>query len=228
MTFQDSRDGVRGQWSDKEYNDWDGVGELTSLPDDAFHRNVDKLVLKAGMEHSDVLKTALICPPTIYGTGRGPISGRSRQVYELTKLILTAKYVPIVGEGKARWNHIHIADLSNLYLKLVEAAVAHRSDDGLWGEHAYYLVESGEHLWSDVATKIGKQAEKKGYVPALEKKVLSKDAALDQAGFEAVSWGMNSRGRAERASKLVDWKPSAPSLDDSIEDIVEDEHKRLN
>lgn len=67
LTWEDSEKGNLGEASDKVYNDWDGIGELTSLPDTAFHRNVDKIVLEAGEEHGDVLKTALLCPPTIYG-----------------------------------------------------------------------------------------------------------------------------------------------------------------
>lgn len=56
-----------GTWSEKQYNDLEGVGELTSLPDRAFHRNVDKLVLGVAEEHGDKVKTAIVCPPTIYG-----------------------------------------------------------------------------------------------------------------------------------------------------------------
>ena len=68
MTWEDSKNGCKGQWSDKQYDDWGKVDELTSLPDEAFHRNVDKLVLEAGKKHGEVMKTALLCPPTIYGT----------------------------------------------------------------------------------------------------------------------------------------------------------------
>jgi hypothetical protein len=53
-----------GEWSGREYNDWTAVEDLTGLPDDAFHRNVDKFVLSSG---SDSVKTAILCPPTIYG-----------------------------------------------------------------------------------------------------------------------------------------------------------------
>lgn len=245
LTYKDSEAGCRGQWTDEEYNDWDKVDELTNLPDRAFHRNVDKLVLDAGQKYADVLKVALICPPTIYGmidfctnqnveligdflgTGRGPVSGRSRQVYELAKLILSAQYIPIVGEGKARWNNIHVADLSNVYLLLCEAAVSKRLEADLWGGNVYYLVERDEHLWSDIAVQIGQEVEKKGYGKSLEKKTLSREAALEQAGFEAESWGMNSRGKALRARKVLGWKPSAPSLEESIPEIVQKEYERL-
>lgn len=58
-------DNKLGEWSEREYNDWTAVEDLTGLPEDAFHKNVDDLVLAAG---SDVVKAAILCPPTIYGT----------------------------------------------------------------------------------------------------------------------------------------------------------------
>lgn len=85
---------VAGEPDDKVFNDWDKVDELVNLPAAAFHRNVDEIVLKAGTEHADRVKTAIVCPPTIYGRGRGPISGRGRQVYEFTSFILKEKYSP--------------------------------------------------------------------------------------------------------------------------------------
>lgn len=57
-----------GEGSDKVYDDWDGVDELLHLPAHAFHRNVDEIVLETGAKRGDVVKTALVCPPTIYGT----------------------------------------------------------------------------------------------------------------------------------------------------------------
>jgi hypothetical protein len=58
-------DNKLGEWSEREYNDWNAVQDLTDLPKDAFHKNVDDLVLSSG---SDTVKTAILCPPTIYGT----------------------------------------------------------------------------------------------------------------------------------------------------------------
>lgn len=193
LCFADSRDNFKGlgTWSEKQYNDLDGVDELTNLPDDAFHRNVDKIVLESGAEHSDVLKTCIVCPPTIYGKGRGPVSGQGRQVYELAKLILQKGYVPIIGEGKARWNNVHVEDLSELYLLLAEKAAAKDTSDELWSSKGYLLAENGEHVWSDLARKIGQEATKAGYIPEPKEGSLGKDEAMEQAGFEAVSWGLS-------------------------------------
>jgi hypothetical protein len=121
-----------------------------------------------------------------------------------------------------------VHDLSQLFLLLVEAAAASKTDSELWGAKGYYLAENGEHLWTDLAERIAKEAEKMGYVGSLEKQALSKEKALDQAGFEAVSWGLNSRGKAERAKRLLGWAPSAPSIEAEVPSIIKDEHERLN
>jgi hypothetical protein len=69
ICFEDSDDDFAGlgRWSDKQYNDLSGVEELTNLPDRAFHRDIDKLVLDAAAKYNDAVKTVIVCPPTIYG-----------------------------------------------------------------------------------------------------------------------------------------------------------------
>lgn len=228
LTFADSKAGNVGVYSDKLYNDWDGVKELTSLPDDAFHRNVDIIVLEAGKKHADVLKTAIICPPTIYGKGRGPASTRGRQAYELTKMVLQQKLTPIFGEGKARWFNVHVHDLSDVYVRLVDAIAAKNLSPELWGEKGYILAENGQHYWSDLARTIGKEAVKQGYVSSADEKVLGQDAAEKQAGSEGVSWSLNSRAEAIRAKKVLGWSPKEGSLEDEVPAIVKSEHDLLS
>lgn len=69
LTYKDSENDFKGlgTWSEKQYDDLDGVGELTTLPDEAFHRNVDKIIIETGTDHQDAVKTVIVCPPTIYG-----------------------------------------------------------------------------------------------------------------------------------------------------------------
>lgn len=230
MTYFDSKDDFAGlgTWSDKEFNDLDGVSELTHLPDEAFHRNVDKIVLQCGSEDQDRVKTVVVCPPTIYGAGRGPASTRSRQAYELAKLILTNKFIPIIGAGQARWNNVHVADLADLFVLLVERAASKDLSGEIWGEKGYMLAENGEHMWSELARQMGRKAEELGYCGNLAEGSLSKDEALKQAGFEAVSWGLNSRGKSERARKFLGWTPHQPSLEDEVEIILKEEKARIS
>ncbi|CAG7919391.1 unnamed protein product [Penicillium olsonii] len=227
LTWRDSDSNEYGNKSEHVYNDWEGVDELLNLPDHAFHRNVDQLVLEAGAKYADVLKTALVCPPTIYGQGRGPVSQRGRQVYELASVTLRLKKGPIIGAGKSIWNNVHVHDLSDVYLLLVEAAISRRNDQGLWGADAYYLTENGEHYWGELAVATAEAAAKLGYIPEAKAEPIDLESAKKYAGFESLSWGMNSRGQARRARNILGWKPSRPSIEDELPTILQGEWQRL-
>ena len=77
MEVADMERGTYGVRAEKMFDGWDGMKEVTSLPDAAPHRNVDKIVLAAGTEKGARVKTAIVCPPTIYGPGCGPDNQRS-------------------------------------------------------------------------------------------------------------------------------------------------------
>lgn len=149
-------------------------------------------------------------------------------MYELAKLILEKQYTPIIGEGKARWNHVHVADLAQVFRLLVEKAAAKDKSDELWGEKGYLIVENGEHVWGDLSRNIAGQAAQMGYIKDPKEGSLDKDEAIKQAGFEAVSWGLNSRARARRARKFLGWQPSEHSIEDEIPKILEQEKERLS
>ncbi|KAF2753595.1 NAD(P)-binding protein [Pseudovirgaria hyperparasitica] len=232
LTYTDSEADRYGEPTDKIYDDWENVDELTHLHDSAFHRDVDKIVLDAGIRHADVVKTAIVCPPTIYGAGRGPISSRSRQVPELAKCTLKLHKAPVVGSGKATWNNVHIHDLSELYLLLAEAAASsdnkHNDHAQLWGAKGYFLAENGEHVWGELAREIATVAVQKGYIPApAQTRAMGKDEAWETADFQALSWGLNSRAKAKRAREVLGWAPKAPALVDEVPDIVDVEYQLL-
>lgn len=222
---------VYGEPDDKVFNDDDGVDELVNLPSAAFHRNVDEIVLNTGIKHADSVKTVIVCPPTIYGRGRGPVSLRGRQVYELSSFILKEKYVPQIGKGLARWNNIHVYDLSELFGALVQAALdpARKDDAEIWGAKGYFLTENGEHVWGKLAPYIGEQAYKLGYLKEQPQvKELSFDEATQTpAGFEAASWGLNSRAKALRGHRVLGWTPKERSLEEEIPDVIAAEASRL-
>ena len=69
LTYTDSENDYAGLGtrSEKQYNDLSGIDELINLPDEAFHRNVDKIVIETGVRNSESVKTVVVCPPTIAG-----------------------------------------------------------------------------------------------------------------------------------------------------------------
>lgn len=143
LTWKTVQDKSFGDLEEKVYDDWDGIDEVISLPNDAAHRNVDKIILDAG-EHPAV-RTAIVCPPSIYGPGRGPGNKRSQQLYDLSRMILKTGKGMRVGKGENKQTHIHVYDLSDLYLLLIEAAAA-GGGEATWGNKGYYFSSRGEQV----------------------------------------------------------------------------------
>jgi hypothetical protein len=214
---------------EEPYDDLENVSALTNLPDSAFHREIDKIVLAAGTANPGVVKTAVVCPPTIYGPGRGPGNQRSRQVYSLANATLRRGKAPRLGRGLTEWDNVHIHDLSNLFVLQVEAAIQNKAElaHELWGAKGYFLAENGHHVWGEVSKWAAEAAYKAGYIASPEIETLTADQAKEIAGFEAVSWGLNSKGFAKRARKFLGWQPKGRSLKEEIPDIVEGEAKSL-
>lgn len=61
----------------------------------------------------------------------------------------------------------------------------------------------------------------------LDERVLQQPEAVTLAGLEAWSWGLNSRGKAERARELLEWRPTRV-IGEWIGEIVEEEKERLD
>ncbi|PMD35844.1 NAD(P)-binding protein [Hyaloscypha variabilis F] len=227
LTWKDSETKTYGEPpSQPPYDDLENVDGLTGLPDFAFHRDIDKIVLESA---SDSVKTAIVCPPTIYGPGRGPVNRRSRQVYHLARITLELGKAPQVGRGLTEWDNVHVHDLSDLFVLLVEAAIANKPelDAKLWGKDCYFLAENGHHVWGELSKQVGEVAYAKGYIKEQGVNEMSPDEASKAAGFEALSWGLNSKGYAKRARKYLGWKPKGRSLKEEIPDIVDGEAELL-
>ncbi|KAF6239815.1 hypothetical protein HO173_002361 [Letharia columbiana] len=216
---------IYGETSSKIYNDWEGIGEVTSLPDHAPHRKNDKNVISA---EGPKVKTAIICPPTIYGPGRGPGNQRSHQIPELARSMLEKKKGLQVGVGENLGPNVHVHDLSDCYVKLVEAAVE-GGGNATWGKEGYYFAENGEHIWGHISKAVAKAAHKQGFLPSDEVVSISEKEADDLAWWGSALWGANSRFRAIRARKLLGWLPkkAAKDLDGDILEVVSAEAKSL-
>jgi nucleoside-diphosphate-sugar epimerase len=210
----------------KVYNDWDGVDEVTSMPDSALHRHVDKAVLKLSSANPQVVKTAIVCPPTIYGPGRGPDNQRSVQAYIAAKATLQRKqgFLPLKGDNV--WHGVHVHDLSNLYLLLGEAA-AIGGGKATWNENGYYFAENGSFTWKSILERIAQIAKEKGLIGSDETPSLTADelAVLHPYGLYLLA--SNSRGRAVRAGNVLGWKAEGRSLQDELPTIVEGEARAL-
>jgi nucleoside-diphosphate-sugar epimerase len=227
LCFEDWVEGTYGVKREKVYDDWDGIGEVTSLPDFAPHRNVEKIILAAGDISGGRVRTAIVCPPCIYGPGRGPDNQNSVQVYEYAKATLNRHKGFIINEGTNYWTESHVQDISELFLALVTSAMTPDGGKATWNKKGYYFTESGAFTWGDLGRNIAKVALDQKLINTAEVDTVNKDEANKIWGGASFLWGTNSRCKAVRANKLFGWTPKQKSIADLLPEIVEDEAKKL-
>jgi nucleoside-diphosphate-sugar epimerase len=157
-------------------------------------RDIDLMVLRAA---DDGVRSAVICPSLIYGTGRG-VNPRSAQIPFLTDNARAQGFVQIIGQGVNRWSNVHIDDVAELYLLALAKAPA----------GAFYFAENGEASFGEIGAAI---AARLGLGPV---KSLPAELAAEKWGESRAyySYGSNSRVRAKRARRELGWTPRHSSV----------------
>jgi nucleoside-diphosphate-sugar epimerase len=222
---------VRGKkGSNTVYNDLD-PDQINGLADEQLHRNVDLFVINAAQANPQ-LKSVIVLPPLIYGIGTGLFNRTSIQLPILIRAALKRGKVETIGPGEATWDNVHISDLVDAYIILLDQLLAAYGPDAkpnaevspylTTGGEGYYFAENGRNSWRQLAEKTADVLHKKGLVNST--KITSfPDEEVEDALFGTSSWralGSQSNSKAERLRKLG-WNPHRPSVLDSIEEQVD-------
>jgi nucleoside-diphosphate-sugar epimerase len=185
------------------------------------------------LSESNKIKTAIVCPPTVWGHGRGTGSTRSHQIYEIARLTLEHGSRTLIHPSrspKTFWPNIHIYDLARLYLEIIESA-AIELDGGkgkaTWGTEGYYFAENGVHYWQDVTDRIAEEAYRQGYIKrgGDSDRVIDDKELLKAAG--PALWNLGASCKSIRSKELFGWEPREKELKDEIGEIVRSEAKRV-
>lgn len=128
-----------GYASDAVYDDVKNQSQILSIIRNNAKRIVENTVLA---QKPEIVRTALIVGPLIYGPGRGPVGQRSIQAPEIAKATLQLGHGFKLNDGENIWSNVHVQDLSNLVSLLVKAAI--EGKEGMWNEDGIYNVENGE------------------------------------------------------------------------------------
>ncbi|KAF5660226.1 nucleoside diphosphate sugar epimerase [Fusarium heterosporum] len=217
---------VFGSGSDVIYNDLTGVDAIKSHIKQYPSRAVDNYIFSVAEQESPV-KIALVVPPIIYGQGRGPGNQRSMQIPDLASAVLKRGRGLRVGSGESRWGNIHIADLSSLFLLLIEKAAEGNQDDNIWGAEGVFFTGAGELSFHEISRRIT--------IAAHDFNLISSDK-VDEVDAEeidrliprgSVLLGTNARSGAQRAETILGWKPEHESLEDHIPQAVIQEARAL-
>ncbi|KAF2097818.1 NAD(P)-binding protein [Rhizodiscina lignyota] len=207
-----------GKYNPHQWHDIAEIKEIYDLPPEAAHHTIDQWFMDAD---NDIVKTAIICPPDIYGEGTGIGNRATFLVPRYVEALLEHKEAFYLGEGNNIRAVTHIDDVVNLFILILEKAIEGGSGAD-WGREGFYFAVSDSVRWRDAAEAIAALGRKQGFLPRDAKAVSwTKDqvAALlpDAPGLVLYLWGSNSRGESARARK-IGWKPAGPSFWESLDE----------
>ncbi|GJE97532.1 NAD(P)-binding protein [Phanerochaete sordida] len=199
------------------YDDTD-FEQMASIKPTAFHRNVDLLTFAADAE--GYCRTYVVLPSTVYGAAHtalveaGVQHARSIQIPLLAKACLHRGCAGTVGAGRARWPNVHIDDVADLYILLLDTISTRGADAVDHGARGCYFAENGEHTAYDIARAIGAAMVALGRANDAEPTAYT-DAELELY-FGSVEmgklWGLNVRCRAAHA-RALGWAPRYSTQD---------------
>lgn len=193
--------------------------DLDSLPDDAWHRDVDLLIKRAvdNKKLAGKAKVAIMLPPTIYGLGTGPFNRLSIDVPAWIRESLKEGQVKLYGEEHYIWNDIHIRNLVQAYLKLLEVLVNSTEQP----EELYAIAETNQHNWHELGHNLHSLLKARGLIES-ERPV----KADKQSGYGMDTY---SRSKSERLPALG-WKGESETkqtiteaLKDELDAVLEEQ-----
>ncbi|GIK05576.1 hypothetical protein Aspvir_009689 [Aspergillus viridinutans] len=171
------------------------------------------------------VRAYIVFNPIIYGIGLGNFNKFSFQIPLLIRKSLAHKQAIVVGKGDGIWGHVHIEDLVDLYLLILEKIVVSKTTEIPVNRNGIYCSETGETTFLDISREIGKEGKALGVFETDEVRSLSLQDAAEAIGFnEAVvelAFASNARTKSDRARELFSWKPKR-TVEDFKKSIYEE------
>ncbi|RXK39109.1 hypothetical protein M231_03614 [Tremella mesenterica] len=196
---------------------------IDTIPDTAFHRDVDLIVLEADKKGYVIAYIAI--PPTIFGLGKGPLydtgfaHNSSIQIPFMIKAALGRKQPGVVGKGVNSWAYTYLGDVARLFAILYEkiGTIGH-------GHDGYYFTDGGEYNMNELVEAIGEVLSSKGLVASTETTSFT-DEEIKTYFFGSEFMGTNNHIIAQHSAQ-IGWKSTVKGKDEFLK-YVREETARL-
>ena len=155
---------------------------------------MNRLVREAAIDKG--IRSVVICPPMIYGKGRGlqPDSDQLPKIIALSKQAGAGVYF---GKGLNRYSNVHIDDLVELYLLALEKAPG----------GSFFFAENGHASFKEIAEMVSRSLGFGGKTVSLSVEDLVRQYG-DAGRYGTASNSLVSAVNARR----LGWSPKSPSL----------------
>lgn len=226
--FQSPTGGSYGNKDPRVWSDLGDIDEIWDQPDEALHRDVDKVIRKAYTDHGDRIRTAIVCSPDIYGPGTGPGKRISILIPFFIEETLGRGWPFYCGKGENTRSWVHVQDLVKIHLKLVEAAASGGGSVD-WNEKGYYFASSQELSQLQLADAIGKVLKKRGMMEDPTPRQLTPEQLKemrsgkfgDTPEIALFMLASSSRTVPQRSRTVLGYESNMPNLLDMLDEEVD-------
>ncbi|KAI4251713.1 MAG: hypothetical protein LQ352_004685 [Teloschistes flavicans] len=153
-------------------------------------RTTDIAVIATGLS-ADV-QTYILMPPTIYGTGTGLFNRTTIQAPTIMRAALKQGQVWQLGGDEVDVEHVHVEDLSGLYVLIAGKVVRDEAKGLVSGEEGIYFAATGKHTYGEFSKGVRDALVEVGGIKEGEvKRVGLKEAANEWTGGDELLCELN-------------------------------------
>ncbi|KAL3462185.1 hypothetical protein BJX64DRAFT_288519 [Aspergillus heterothallicus] len=169
-------------------------------------RETDVAIHKTANEYGVAVYT--VVPPLVYGKGTGAGNKISVQIPTLIRAAIANKQVNRFAED-SEWPAVHVADLADYYMLLIQAIINHRPPPS--GNAGYYLVSGHALHWNELLSALAKELHSMDLVSSAEisvwpnEEIKTKSLGLPSL-FCDIAWNSNASVLSKR-HKDLGWQP---------------------
>lgn len=191
--------------NNKIFNDVKDIEEINLILNNNEYCETDKIVLSIQKMNLKFIKTAIICPPLIFGIGNGCKNKLSIQIPMMIKWFIELGNGFIINDGNYEWDHSHIFDVGSLFIKIIEKYL--KNENFFNGFKGYYFVQDGNYFnWFELSNYITNLLYSKKLIKNLKIDKLNPTEFKNKYGVSSIYWGSNCRTKGE-AGRLIGWVP---------------------
>ncbi|KAI0311124.1 hypothetical protein OF83DRAFT_1177883 [Amylostereum chailletii] len=193
-------------WNDTNEDD------IRSITPAMPHGQVDVPIFKAAGE--GYLNAYILCPGAVVGPSTGPVKSATVFLKFTISSFLALKRPVYVGEGTSEFAFVHLDDLVDLYLRVIDTAVLGK-DAGASPYARYFFVASHGVAWKDSATAVAAALHKRGRLDETTPTSVSitEESPVGLLRRTSGSW---LRGKA------LGWSPRIFDLQSAVDENVDD------
>lgn len=194
------------------YSDLD-VKRIHALPLTNPHRDVDQYLI----DNCGKVKLIIVAPPIIYGLGTGQFNRHSILIPGFLKTFEKLGQVATYNQALNVWSSIHVEDLADFYLLLIEKALEGKAD---FQKEGFYFPEAGDFQFKPMMVKLRDLIVARKLIQNSEIRQLTPAEVEKHFGPAAWAYGCNSRTRGERC-RALGWAPKRGDVFSTLEEEVD-------